>query len=642
MGDQDVREVSDEQTRRTFMKALLDDVRAFESLLETDLWDTGVRRIGAEQEMFIISAAGRPACSALELLDALDDPRFTHELALFNLEANLEPRVLGGDCLRQMERETREAVSKARKTARARGEDVVLTGILPTLSRADLTLSSMVPTPRYRALNDTIVKLRGSEFKLSIKGIDELDMVHDNVMLEACNASFQVHFQVAPDEFAKLYNLAQAVTAPLLAVSANSPLLLGKRLWNETRIAVFEHSIDARSEVHRARGHKPRVHFGNDWVQESVLEIFREDIARFRTVLTTESDEDAMAEVAAGRAPSFKALRLHNGTVYRWNRACYGITDGKPHLRIEARVLPSGPTVLDEVANAAFLFGLLAELAEQGDVRDRMSFESAQANFFAAARYGLQAQFRWFDDKQITAVDLIRRKLLPLARQGLERVKIRKRDIDRYLGVIEQRVKSQQSGARWAINSLDSMDPNKTLDERLRAITVASARSQGKEKPVHEWPLADFGRREDWRETYRTVGRFMTTDLFTVRPDDLIDFAASLMDWKHVRHVPVEDDSGKLVGLVSHRDLLRLIAKGQLSRVEDEPAVAVRDIMNDRPLTVGPDCVTVDAIRVMREHKVACLPVVADDKLVGVVTEADLISVAGKLLEKFLEDDNGR
>jgi len=343
MGDQDVRESSDDRAMRSFMKALLNDVRAFEALLDTDQFETGVRRIGAEQEMFLVDSACRPVCSALDVIELLNDERFTHELALFNLEANLEPQVLGGDCLRRMERETVEVVTKARKVARRLGHDVILTGILPTLSLSNLTLDSMVPVPRYRALNDTIVKLRGSEFELSIKGVDQLDLVHDNLMLEACNASFQVHFQVAPEEFAKLYNLAQAVTAPILAMAANSPLLLGKRLWNETRVAVFEHSVDARSNVHRQRGLQPRVHFGDAWVNESVLEIFQEDIARFRAVLTTESEEDPMEKVRRGEAPSFKALRLHNGTVYRWNRACYGVTDGKPHLRIEHRVLPSGP-----------------------------------------------------------------------------------------------------------------------------------------------------------------------------------------------------------------------------------------------------------------------------------------------------------
>jgi CBS domain-containing protein len=343
-----------------------------------------------------------------------------------------------------------------------------------------------------------------------------------------------------------------------------------------------------------------------------------------------------MAVVEAGGVPDFSALRLHNGTVYRWNRACYGITDGKPHLRIEHRILPAGPTVLDEVANAAFFFGLMAGMVDElDDVRDRMAFEDARSNFFAAARYGLKAQFTWLDGDHITATDLILNELLPVARRGLESVKIRKRDIDRYLNVIHSRVKSQRSGSRWALESLGAMNDEKNMDERLRNLTAAMVKQQRTEVPVHEWPLAEFCHTQDWRDSYRTVGQFMTTDLFTVRPDDLVDFAASLMDWKHVRHVPVEDDTGKLVGLVSHRALLRIVASGDQ---DGASAVAVREIMNDSPRTVGPGQLTVEVIRLMRELKVACLPVVEDGKLVGVVTEADLIGVAGKLLEKFLEE----
>jgi CBS domain-containing protein len=638
MGEQKVQDSEDEDQKREFMKALLADVRALEYMLEQNQFETGIRRIGAEQEMFLVDQACNPSLSAEQMMEQIEDPRFTFELAQFNLEANLSPLELTGDCLHKLEQETVEVVKIARRAAFKLGNDVVLVGILPTLTADHLTLDSMVPKPRYRALNDAIVKLRGSEFELSIKGTDDLDLVHDNVMLEACNASFQIHFQVAPEEFANLYNLAQAVTGPVLAAAVNSPLLLGRRLWHETRIAVFEHSIDARSEAHRARGHQPRVHFGNDWVEQSVLEIFKEDIASFRVVLTTESDEDPVALAERGGVPQLNALRLHNGTVYRWNRACYGITDGKPHLRIEQRALPSGPTVYDEVANAAFFFGLMSEMAtEIDDIRERMSFADARSNFLTAARYGLKAQFTWIDGQQLTAIDLIIEHLLPAARRGLQRVNIRNRDIERYLGLIEKRVMAQQSGARWALDSISAMGSDKTMHERLRNLTSSIIKQQKNEKPVHEWELAEFCESQDWRDSFRTIGQFMTTDLFTVRPDDLMDFAASLMDWKHIRHVPVEDDSGCLVGLVSHRSLLRILAHGLQ---EGTHTVVVKEIMEENPTTVGPECPTVEAMRIMRELKVACLPVVGTgNRLVGVIAEADLLRVAGKLLETFLEQD---
>jgi CBS domain-containing protein len=495
----------------------------------------------------------------------------------------------------------------------------------------------MVPTPRYEALNAALLALRGKDFEFTINGIDQLSVKHDNVMLEACNTSFQVHLQVSPDEFARMYNLAQLITAPLLAAAVNSPLLLGHRLWHESRIAVFEHSIDARSETHQTRGLKPRVHFGDDWVHESVVEIFKEDIARFRVILTTETEEDPLGMVERGEAPRLNALRLHNGTVYRWNRPCYGVHNGVAHLRIENRVIPSGPTVVDEVANAAFFFGMMAGMAEQvDDIRGRLHFAEVKANFLAAARDGIRAQLNWIDDSYRTAKDLILQQLLPLAREGLQVAGIDQDDANRYLDIIEQRVSMRRTGARWMLESIAHMNGRGTADQRMRCLVSSLVSQQVSGKPVHEWLLADFCERLDWRESYRQVAQFMATDLFTVRPDDIVDFAASLMDWRHVRHIPVEDDDGMLVGLVSHRSLLRLVANG---RVGGEHKVTVREIMNPDPVTVSPDTSTVEAIRLMREQQVACLPVTRAGKLVGLLTEHDLIVVSSHLLEQYLAEE---
>ncbi|TVS13156.1 MAG: CBS domain-containing protein [Wenzhouxiangella sp.] len=638
MGEQNVQRSGDEGLRRAFMKALLDEVRALEDMHAAGLFERGIRRIGAEQEMFLVDQANRPALTAMQILDLMDDPRFTHELGLFNLEANLSPLQLGGDCLRQLERETVEVMRIARETAAKVGSRAALVGILPTLTTDHLSLDAMVPKARYFALNEALLRLRGSHFQISIKGIDQLSLNHDNLMLEACNTSFQVHFQVDAEEFAHLYNIAQVVTGPLLAACVNSPILLGKRLWHESRIAVFEHSIDARSQAHAARGHKPRVHFGDQWVEESVIEIFKEDIARFRVILTTEFEKDPIGMVARGEIPKLNALRLHNGTVYRWNRACYGISEnGKPHLRIENRVIPSGPTVLDEVANAAFFFGMMAKLSRSvSDIREHFSFADVKANFMTAAREGLRAQQVWFDDEQMTAQDLILGKLIPLAREGLEEAGIDESDIERYLGVVQSRVERRRTGARWQLESLEQMRGSASPHECLRALTGSMIEQQESGKPVADWVLAKFCHSQDWRDSYRTVGQFMATDLFTVRPDDIVDFAASLMEWRYVRHVPVEDDSGQLLGLVSHRQLLRLIARGN----RDDSAVMVRDIMNPDPLAISPDTSTVQAIRLMRDKRLSCLPVVdRDRKLIGLVTEHDLVAVAGRLLEAYLAEN---
>ena len=415
MGEQNIVEHADESRRQDFMKALLEEVRALEAMLDKGMVESGVSRIGAEQEMFLINNAHQPAPTALEVLSEVDDDRFTHELGLFNLEANLSVQEFRSDCLSRMEAEAQEVYAKARIAAQRCDSEIALVGILPTLTMKNLGLDSMVPIPRYHALNETFMGLRGQNLQFTINGTDQLTVNHDNLMLEACNTSFQVHFQVSPEDFSHLYNIAQVVTAPLLAAAVNSPLLLGKRLWHETRISVFEYSVDARSTTHQARGLKPRVHFGNHWVDHSVTEIFKEDIARFRVLLTTETEDDPLAMVAQGIAPKLKALCLHNGTVYRWNRACYGVHNGIPHLRIENRVIPSGPTVIDEIANTAFFVGMMAGMSDKyEDIREQITFQDVKANFMAAARAGIRAQMNWFGDTHMPARELILNELLPL------------------------------------------------------------------------------------------------------------------------------------------------------------------------------------------------------------------------------------
>ncbi|MCH9682869.1 MAG: CBS domain-containing protein [Deltaproteobacteria bacterium] len=638
MGDHDVTEQSDEVSQRVFVKALLDDVHALEQMLEQDMFETGIRRIGAEQEMFLVDRTMNPAPVATDVLEHADDPRLTTELARFNLEANLTPYEFKSDCLRRLEREVIEVVHKARVAASKCDADVLLVGILPTLRKSDLGLDNMTPIARYYALNKAMSKLRGGDFHIAIKGLDELETTHDNVMLESCNTSFQIHFQVAPREFARLYNVAQAVTAPVLAAAVNSPLLLGRRLWNETRVALFQRSVDARPSHHQARGLRPRVSFGDAWVRDSVLEIFREDIALFRVVLGQQEYQSSRAELAAGRVPSLQALRLHNGTVYRWNRACYGWSESGPHLRIENRVLPAGPSIADEMANSAFYFGLMAAITgEYTDIAEVMDFDDAKNNFFAAARHGLDAQFRWVGGETFTASALILDKLLPLAREGLRSSAIDEEDVARYLDIIEQRVRSANTGATWALRSLAGMAPQTSQDQRHRRITRAMLEHQRSgQAPVHTWETCRIEQDEQWREAYRTVGQIMSTQLLTVRPEDLVDLAASMMDWEKIRHVPVEDDEGALVGIISHRAILRLVARGEGL---DRDAVVVKDIMRRDPVSVTPNTTTLAAMKLMRDRAVGSLPVVEDGKLVGIITEHDLIDVSAKLLERFLAED---
>ena len=405
--------------RREFMHAILADLRALERMLREGKFETGVRRIGAEQEMFLIDKAWAPAPGSLKMIEKLQDSHFTTELGLFQLEANADPQHIGGDGIAKLERQLTELVDKARGAASELGLYTILIGILPTLRKSDLGLDNMVPSPRYRALNKAMNDLRGGAFEFSIKGLDELIIKHDSVMLEACNASFQAHLQVDPAEFARMYNLAQVLAAPIMSISCNSPLLFGRRLWAETRIALFRQAVDTRAHTHHMRESEARVSFGTRWVKSSVTEIFQEDIARFRTLVGSDLDEDPIAVLDRGGIPQLKAMRLHNGTVYRWNRACYGIMDGVPHLRIENRVMPSGPSVIDEVANSAVWFGLMLEMAAtEEDVTKRIDFDQAGANFYTAAREGMGATFTWLDGEDIAASHLMLNRLEPTGNEA--------------------------------------------------------------------------------------------------------------------------------------------------------------------------------------------------------------------------------
>ncbi len=632
MGEQNISRGGDNEAKRLFTRAVLNDLRALELMIDKGLIETGARRIGAEQEMFITDHDYSPSLTALDILADITDERFTNEIALFNIEANLTPRRFQGKCLSEMEEEIKEVISIAKHHAGNHDAKIILAGILPTLGQMDLTLDSITPVDRYYELNDRLKQIRGSDFRLDIRGVDELSITHDNFLLEAMNTSFQVHFQVSGNEFVNMYNLSQAVTAPLMAVAVNSGLIHHHRLWHESRIAVFQNSIDTRSTAHQKRGTQPRVHFGNEWI-ESIVDVFRDDISRFSVVLTSDYEEDPVAMVHAGEMPKLKALMLHNGTVYRWNRPCYGVKDNIPHLRIENRVLPSGPSVIDEVANSAFYFGLMSGMSHQvEDITQSLRFSHARNNFLQACRTGLECHFTWVNGESISAAQLIKDELLPIAENGLKMSGIDKADIERYLTTIEKRVDSKQTGAKWAIKSITEMNKELHPDEKVRAVVAEMHDQQTIETPIHEWPLAVPVQRTDWRAGYLLVGQFMTTKLITVRPDDSMDLAASIMDWKRVRHVPVENDEGELVGLVSHRSILKRIVAG-----DGYKSTAINEIMNKQPIFAHPKTTTVEAIQIMRDKRISCLPVVDNGKLEGVITEYDLIKIASHVLEADLK-----
>ena len=616
-----------------FTGLVLKELRVLERMLGSGMIEAEGHRIGAEQEVVLVDRSRRPVLLAREVLAELDDERFTHELALFNVELNLQPLPLGPSVLSDLQTQLEAMLERLYAAAHKHGADVALTGILPCLRRVDLGAAAMTPLERYRRLNEATMALAQGRVLLHIVGADELRMAHDSVMLEACNTSFQVHLQVAADEFPRLYNAAQLALGPLLAVACNSPFLFGKRLWAETRVAVFQQSIDTRTASPPLRDLVPRVRFGERWVKDSAVELFEQDISRFRPILVRDPEEDAEAVLNAGGVPRLGSLQFHNSTVYRWNRPCYGVTDGKPHLRIECRAIPAGPTPLDEVANAAFWLGMVAGLAGRyGNVAEHFAIEDAKTNFLAAARRGLHCGFTWFGGVTVDARTLVL-QLVDLAAEGLARIGVDETDARRYLDVIAGRVRTGQTGAMWLERSAAAMKGSTiSRPERCAALTSAMITRQREGAPVHEWPLATIA---DGRgNTAPTVAEYMTTDLFTIQATESVELVAFVMDREGFRHMLVEDERFQLVGVISYRSLLRLMARGH----RDLGEISAAEVMVADPVTVPPDAPVAVAGRLMQEHAIACLPVVEAGKLVGVVTERDFMPLAAELLHRLFGD----
>lgn len=637
MGEQKVSLVEDQEQMQDFVRKLLNDVQALEYMLKNDWFEKDITRIGAEQEMCMVDTKTfKPACIAMEALETMKKYEWVEtELAKFNLETNMIPRELKGKCLSQMENENVRNLTRIREKLEKFGADIILTGVLPTLRKFDLTLDNLTPKKRYFALMESINKqLIGNSYELRLSGIDELLLKHSSPMLEACNTSFQVHLQVSPDEFVKMYNIAQALAAPVMAISANSPIVFGRRLWHESRIAMFQQALDTRTTHEHMRERSPRVSFGNGWLKKSILEIYHEDIARFRVLISSDVDEDSIDMIQKGEAPKLRALQVHNSTVYRWNRPCYGISDnGKPHLRIENRVLPAGPTMLDEMANAAFWLGAMVGMSDEiDDIREHIEWEDVSDNFSKAAKFGIDSKFTWFKDQKITVSDLVLKKLLPIARKGLEKRKVNKADIDRYLGVIEQRAKKQMNGARWQLRAYSKFLKETSRDEALTCLTASIIKNQRTEKPIHTWKMPELNDLTHYHPTTIKVEEFMTTDVFTVQKDDIIEMVAEMMDWRKLRYMPVENTKGELSGLLSRRVILRhLIRNNNLNKKVN----TVKDIMVENPITVSPNATILEAMQIMRDNEIGCLPVVLEKELIGVVTEMDFVRISSRLLERL-------
>lgn len=642
MGEQRVFGLNDPQKRREFSKRILDDLWAMEYMLDNHWFETDVMRIGAEQEMVIVDKETfRPALIAEQVLKDMEQYKWMGvELAKFNLETNLTPRVFTGACFREMEDENLKQQRITNRILESYGATTVLTGILPTLRKKDLDINNLMPVKRFKELMDALdEQLRQSHFELSLSGIDELKIAHDSPMLEAVNTSFQVHLQVRPKEFAKLYNMALALTGPVIALSANSPIVFGKRLWHESRIAMFQQAIDTRKSATHMREHSPRVHFGTGWLEKSILEIYREDISRYRSLLAAEAEEDSIAKIKAGDVPNLDALQVHNSTVYRWNRPCYGISDTKmPHLRIENRVIPAGPSVADETANAAFWLGAMMGLSESmDDVTQKMSFADTSDNFTKASRYGMDSKFTWFGDSKFTPKDLILNELIPLAKAGLKKQNVDSADIDRYMGIVEDRVKAHATGARWQLRSYTKLREEVSEDEALATITCCMVENQKAAIPLQDWELPSPDDLKVYHPGSLKVSEFMTTDMVTVQGGDLVELSAEIMNWSKLRYLPVEDKERQLVGLITSRLLLKYFA--QKGKMMESPDAINREIMLTDPITITPETTILEAVKIMRDKNIGSLPVVSGTELVGIITEMNFLRITGRLIERLSETE---
>src|SRR5215207_3134644 len=480
------------EDRRRYRDKVRRSLDVFARLLAEARFDPERRSFGLEIELNLTDTNGDPAPLNAAVLESIADADFQTELARFNVEINVPPRLLGGRVLTELERDVRASLNRAEERSHQAGAYMMLVGILPTVGPEHLDEGSFSANPRYRLLNEAIFAARGEDLELTIDGVERLEAVADTIAPEAACTSVQLHGQVEPEGYAVRWNAAQAVAGVQLALGANSPYFFGRELWRETRIALFEQATDTRPEELKAQGVRPRVWFGERWIT-SIFDLFEENVRYFPALLPVCEDEDPVEVIERGGTPELAELKLHNGTIYRWNRPIYDTVRERPHLRVENRLLPAGPTVVDICANAAFYYGLARMLvAEERPLWSRMSFSAAEENLHRAAREGIAATVYWPDVGEVPAAELVLRRLLPAAHAGLEDAGVAAADRDRLLGIVERRCVTMQNGASWQAASFHRLYGDKKLDraEALRRMTVLYREHMHANEPVHEWPLA--------------------------------------------------------------------------------------------------------------------------------------------------------
>jgi len=618
MGNLQVTKLSDPKEKASYIHQIIKDIKALEIMINDGLIEKSPIRIGAEQEFCIVNDEFMPNGNSLEVLDEIDDAHFTTEIGNYNLEINLDPIELKGDCFSQLHKQLKTLLNKAKKVSKLKDSKIVLTGILPTLTLNYMCVENMTPIERYFVLNDAIVESRKQEFNINIKGVDELKFLHDSVMLEGCNTSFQMHLQVNPDEFVDSYNWAQAISGPILSACTNSPLLFGKELWSETRIALFTQSVDTRANSFLLNERQSRVSFGSSWETGTIADIFKDNVSRFRSLVTSEFLKDSVEMLEKGKIPKLLALCLHNGTVYRWNRVCYGVGGGKPHLRIENRYIPAGPTMVDEIANMVFWVGvMLGKPKRYNNIHKKMDFRDIKSNFFNAARYGMATQFV-FGGKLISSRDLILDELLPMAYRGLYSMRVSPKDAEYYLGIIKKRVNSN-NGSQWMQKRYRDLLKTKTTFEAAQILTSNLYKKQIKDFPVSSWSLKNQNA-DILSDEQKIVRHKMSKETFTVDIKDSVELVLNIMQWKNIHHVPVINKNKKLIGLLTWRDIKDYL---------DDKEMIVKSVTNlmikeSDIITVSQDKSLIETKELMKKHNIHGIPVVKRKKLIGIITLKDI------------------
>jgi hypothetical protein len=488
MGEEVAQQEFSREDRTRYREKVRRCLDVFARMLSESKFEADDPMTGLEIEFNLVDDDGNPALKNMAALEAIGDPSFVTELGQFNLEINVAPKRLSEHGFTAFEDGVRGCLNAAEEKASGTGAHLVMIGILPTLSEGHFSPSSLSPNPRYRLLSDQILAARGEDLAIDIAGTDRLRTTSDSIVPEAACTSTQFHVQVSPEDFPAYWNASQAIAGVQIALGANSPFLLGKELWQETRIPLFEQATDTRSEELKAQGVRPRVWFGERWIN-SIFDLFEENVRYFPALLPIIDDEDPVEVLEGGGTPALGELRLHNGTIYRWNRPVYDVVDGAPHLRVENRVLPAGPTVADTMANAAFYFGLVRTLAEhERPLWSQMSFSAAEENFHVAARQGIEANLYWPGLGQVPATELVVRRLLPMARAGLDAWGVDPEERDRLLGIIEQRCLTGRNGASWFVKRFHELCQD--CGDRGEALRLTLNEYRGNmhtNEPVHTW-----------------------------------------------------------------------------------------------------------------------------------------------------------